>query len=163
MKSDIDYEEDSSRSRDVLEESTYLNLVRVYHELWNEFREFFETFDLTHRQYNVIRILYVRGREGLSCQVIREQLMTNVSDISRLIDRLVEKELVERERSEEDRRVVLIHLTEGGTKRCREVDGKLIDRLKQQFQHMTQKQVERLNELLLMVLDRSDSTTEGGE
>lgn len=163
MKSDTEYVEDSSRSRDVLEESTYLNLVRVHHELRNRFREFFETFDVTHRQYNVLRILYVRGREGLPCRVIREQLVTNVSDISRLIDRLVEKELVERERSEEDRRVVLIHLTEEGTKRCREVDGELVEHVEQQFRHMTQDQVERLNELLLDVLDRPDFSTEGGE
>lgn len=163
MSNDTVYEEDPSRSRDVLEESIYLNLLNVHHQLENDLRGFFEAFDLTHRQYNVLRILYVRGEDGLPCQAIRDRLVTNVSDISRLIDRLVEKDLVRRKRSEEDRRVVLVFLTEDGQQRCRAVDEQLVDRHKQPFQHMDDQQMEQLNDLLLAVLDRPNSMDEGGD
>lgn len=163
MPNDDSYEEDSSRSRDVLEESIYLNLLKIHHQLENDLRGFFEKFDLTHRQYNVLRILYVRGDDGLPCQAIRDRLVTNVSDISRLIDRLKEKGLVKRERSEEDRRVVLVFLTEDGKQRCQAVDDQLVDRHKRQFQHLDEQQMEQLNDLLLAVLDRPNSIDEGGE
>ncbi len=157
------YDENPARSRDVLEESVYLNLLRVHHVLRRDMRAFFEQFDLTHRQYNVLRILYVGGNEGLPCQTIRERLVTNVSDISRLIDRLAEKGLVGRERSEEDRRVVLIHLTEGGKQRCEAVDQDLIAFHKRQFDHLDQEQIEQLDDLLMELLDRPHSTREGGD
>jgi DNA-binding MarR family transcriptional regulator len=154
LRDDTDSEVDSSRSRNVLEESVYLNLLRVHHVLQDNLSGFFEEFDLTPRQYNVLRILYVRGQDGLPCRTIRERLVTKVSDISRLIDRLVEKGLVNRERSDEDRRVVLIHLTGSGEEKCQTVDENLIDYLKNQFDHMTEVKIETLNDLLKEVLDR---------
>lgn len=149
--------------RNVLEENVYLNLLRAYHSLQKDLRTFFEEHELTHRQYNVLRILYVRGKNGLSCQTIRERLVTNVSDISRLIDRMVDKNLVRRERSEKDRRVVLIHLTDGGKTLCQTVDDQLVKKHKNQFDHLPQSEIEQLNELLLKVIDRPDTNDERGD
>lgn len=152
------YEADPRRSRKVLEETVYVNLLKVSHVLNNEIERFFDSFDLTHRQYNVLRILYLRGDEGVPCRVIREQLVTNVSDVSRLIDRLIDKGLVRRERSENDRRVVLNYLTNDGRNRCQTVDEQIPDFHRRQFQHMDTKDIEQFNELLLSVLDRPSLT-----
>lgn len=160
---DDTYEEDPLRSRDVPEESVYLNVVKVHHQLKNDLKGFFEDFDLTHRQYNVLRILYVRGESGLPCRALRDHLVTNVSDISRLIDRLQEKDLVKRDRSDEDRRVVLVRLTEEGERRCQSVDERLIDLHKKQLQHLDKETIEQLNDLLRSVLDRPNSVVGDGE
>lgn len=156
-------EPDPARSRNVLEENIYLNVLELQHNLERDFRELFDEHGLTPRQYNVLRILYVRGSEGLPCQVIRELLVTSVSDISRLIDRMSEKDFVERERSEEDRRVVLIHLTDKGANRCEAVDDQLVNRVEKQFDHMERDELEQLNELLLNVLDGFKPPSEGGD
>lgn len=153
---------DPSKSRDVLEENIYLNVLEVKHVLEREIRELFEEHDITPRQYNVLRILYVRGPGGLSCQSIDEQLVTSVSDISRLIDRMSEKNLVQRQRSENDRRVVLIHLTEKGKQSCRAVDDRLVQRVEQLFDHMEREELEQLKELLQTVLDGFYSDEKGG-
>ena len=155
-------EVDPSRSRDVLEENVYLKVLEVKHVLEREIRELFEEHDLTSRQYNVLRTLYVRGSGGLSCQSIGEQLVTSVSDISRLIDRLSEKNLVERQRSEEDRRVVRIHLTEKGKQSCQAVDDRLVQRIEELFDHMEREELEQLNDHLQTVLDGFDSDEKGG-
>ena len=75
---------------------------------------------ITHGQYNVLRIL--RGSpEGLPrCDVAR-RMLEKAPDVTRLIDRLEEQNLVERARAEEDRRLSLTRITAKGVK--------LLDRL----------------------------------
>ena len=56
--------------------------------------------------YNVLRILRGVGAAGLSRNDIRDRLVALVPDVTRLIDRLEEAGLVDRERWSADRRIV---------------------------------------------------------
>ena len=66
---------------------------------------------LSPAQYNVLRILRGAGPDGVPCGMVAERLITRDPDITRLVDRLEARGLVERARSTTDRRVVTVRAT----------------------------------------------------
>lgn len=78
-------------------------------------------FELTLPQFNILRIL--RGsQESLSIKVIKERMIEKSPNTTRLIDKLISKELVERTRSSDDRRVVQIDITKKGLNVLKDID-----------------------------------------
>jgi len=98
----------------LLEEEAALNIVRTAEVLGQATASFLRDYDLSPTQYNVLRIL--RGAEpaGATCTQIGERMINHDPDITRLIDRLESRGLASRERSKEDRRVVLTRITPEG-------------------------------------------------
>lgn len=74
-----------------------------------------EPHGITLQQYNVLRILRGAGEEGLPTLDIAERMIEQTPGITRLLDRLVTKSLVRRERSAEDRRQVYCWITPKGS------------------------------------------------
>jgi DNA-binding MarR family transcriptional regulator len=70
--------------------------------------------DLSPEQYNVLRIL--RGQQGkpVTIAAIQERMLNNMSNASRLVDKLKAKELVKREECPLNRRQVDVVITEKG-------------------------------------------------
>jgi DNA-binding MarR family transcriptional regulator len=97
-------------------EEAILNIHRTASVLAALFADTLKPFGLTEIQYNALRILRGAGKEGLSCQEIADRMITRDPDITRLVDRLATRGLVERARSEEDRRVVVTRITPSGLK-----------------------------------------------
>jgi len=74
-------------------------------------------FGISSQQYNILRILRgaeTDGSHGRSCGEIAERMIDRAPDVTRRIDALVKAGLVERDRSDEDRRVVLTRITKKG-------------------------------------------------
>jgi DNA-binding MarR family transcriptional regulator len=71
-------------------------------------------FDLSASHYNVLRILGGGPPEGYPRSDIIERMINRGPDVTRLMDRLEEMKLVNRRRSEEDRRVTLHRITDNG-------------------------------------------------
>jgi len=94
---------------------------------------FFETYEITLLQFNILRILYVRDveGEGLPAGSFAARMMTIAPDVPRMIDRLVKQELVERASSPTDRRVVLIKLTQKGIDVIEDSTPKLVEHNKE--------------------------------
>jgi DNA-binding MarR family transcriptional regulator len=69
---------------------------------------------LTHGQYNVLRILRGVYPEGHPRCEIAARMLEKAPDVTRLVDRLEAQGLVERERSEEDRRLSVTRITKKG-------------------------------------------------
>jgi DNA-binding MarR family transcriptional regulator len=86
---------------------------------------------LTLQQYNVLRILRGSGDAGLPTLEIGERMIERTPGVTRLVDRLIEKRLVQRERSVEDRRQVLCSITARGKQLLARYDDE-VDRLEQQ-------------------------------
>ncbi|HKK93674.1 MAG TPA: MarR family transcriptional regulator [Longimicrobiales bacterium] len=70
--------------------------------------------DLTDQQYNVLRILRGAGPGGLPTLAIGERMIERTPGVTRLIDRLLRKDFVERERDTEDRRRIVCRITDEG-------------------------------------------------
>ena len=75
---------------------------------------FAESEGITLQQYNVLRILRGAGPAGLPTLEIGERMIERTPGVTRLVDRLIEKQLVARERSAEDRRQVWCSITARG-------------------------------------------------
>lgn len=83
--------------------------------------------DLTLQQYNVLRILRGAGEEGLPTLEIGARMVERHPGVTRLVDRLVKKGLVERRRSDRDRRVVRCAITDEGRIVLERLDGVVED------------------------------------
>lgn len=110
-----------------------------------------EPYDVTTQQYNVLRILRGAGTDGLPTLTIGERMLEDSPGVTRLIDRLVVKGLVDRARSTEDRRQVLCRITSAGLDLLARIDepmnGKDDDALKM-LTVDEQKQLIRLLDLI---------------
>jgi len=141
-----------ARSKDVEAEDAYLNLLRAHEHLMAGAAALFRERGLTHAQYNVLRILRgAPGRAG-SCQYIGERLVTRVPDVTRLLDRMEAADLVTRQRSAEDRRVVLVRPTRAGLRLCDDLDEPVRDLHRAQFAHLSARTLAGLNATLLELL-----------
>ena len=89
---------------------------RPFHELMAEHGE------LTQQQYNVLRILRGAGAKGIPTLDIGARMIERTPGITRLIDRLAAKELVERDRSATDRRQVICRISTAGKALLKKLD-----------------------------------------
>ena len=93
-----------------------LSLLRTQALIEPGFNRIFSDRKLTSAQFNILRILKGnRSSRGMSCSEIGSRLISRDSDVTRLVDRLVRSGLAERHRPDEDRRKVLVSITEVGT------------------------------------------------
>lgn len=137
---------------DSLEQEAALNLVRTSDQVQIHFVRLFRDFDLTPSQYNILRIL--RGEQKpLPILEIADRTITVVPGITGLIDRLEAAELVRRERSESDRRVIYVALTERGVALLAKLDEPLLELHKKVMQHLSASELQQLIRLLEKVRD----------
>jgi DNA-binding MarR family transcriptional regulator len=97
-----------------VEEEAVLNLVRTAELLNQKAADYFRQFDLSRTQYNVLRILRGAGDDGLTCSTTAERMISRDPDVTRLMDRMEARGLITRERTANDRRIVVIKLTKAG-------------------------------------------------
>ena len=107
-----------------------------------------EPLDITIQQYNVLRILRGAGERGLPTLEIAERMIEQAPGITRLIDRLAAKELVERERCDTDRRQVFCRITREGLALLVRLDQPVEEAEKDALRDLTDPQLARLWSLL---------------
>lgn len=108
--------------------------------------------DLTHVQYNVLRILRGAGPDGLTAGEVGERLITRSPDVTRLIDRLEKRGLVARYPHPDDRRAVRICITEDGREQIARLDQKSRSLIRSCFEGLSPKRLEALRDSLDAVL-----------
>jgi DNA-binding MarR family transcriptional regulator len=128
-----------------LEEEAAVSLARTQALVQHASEEIFAKFEVTRTQYNVLRILRGAGPEGLCRAEVRDRMITRVPDVTRLLDRMEEAGLIERERGGEDRRFVTARITKDGLKVLARMDQPLHEFLDARFAHLGS---ERLNALI---------------
>lgn len=106
-----------------LSQEAMLGLFRTTDILRRASSMVMESYGLTLQQYNVLRILRGAGAKGLPTLAIAERMVERTPGITRLIDRLLKKELVKRERPPGDRRQVVCHITAKGLDLLKDLDG----------------------------------------
>lgn len=108
--------EDEIKTRQFRNQRQKLLLNILYTEGWLMSRQLtvLQRYDVTSQQYNILRIL--RGQFPRPCNValLKERMLDKQSDVSRLVDRLVKKGLIERTVSAQDRRNLDILISEKG-------------------------------------------------
>jgi DNA-binding MarR family transcriptional regulator len=112
------------------------------------------TAQLTTSQYNVLRILRGSHPTRVTCTEIVERMVARDPDVTRLLDRLAERGLVDRMRSRSDRRVVQVGITAKGLDLLGGLD-EPVERLpKVMLGHLGASQLRQLRTLLERVIDQ---------
>ena len=124
-----------------------INLIYTTNLLNYDFLQTLKQHDLTSQQYNILKILRGFGMKPRSIDFLRVRMLDKKSDISRIIDRLYKRKLIDRCESVDDRRQKDITITEQGLDLLSKMDDceKKIDLM---LNNLTKKEVEILNELL---------------
>jgi DNA-binding MarR family transcriptional regulator len=91
-----------------------VTLLRTTDEVRRLLSSFVEPQGVTLQQYNVLRILRGAGSGGLPTLEIGRRMLERQPGVTRLVDRLVAKELVRRARDSEDRRQVMCSIRPEG-------------------------------------------------
>tara|TARA_B110000238_G_scaffold38472_1_gene40556 strand:+ start:489 stop:926 length:438 start_codon:yes stop_codon:yes gene_type:complete len=74
---------------------------------------FFKPYGISPQQYNILRIL--RGAKGqVKVQIVKDRMIERAPNATRLMDKLCDKNLIERARCERDRRVVYVQIVKPG-------------------------------------------------
>jgi DNA-binding MarR family transcriptional regulator len=130
-----------------LEEEVFLELCRTTDLLSRKLAGLLKAENLSANQYNVLRIL--RGApEGLPCGEIGNRMITRDPDITRLLDRLEKRELIERWRDATDRRVVMAKITPEGLKLLGTMDEPIREGHRSQLGHLGASKLRLLSQLL---------------
>jgi len=125
-----------------------LNIMVTQNVVTEKFNEVLKPYDLSGEQYNVLRIL--RGQKGNPANmcVIQERMIAKNSNTTRLIDKLLLKNLVTREVCPENRRKIEVLITEKGLELLEELDPKVLENEKLFAENLNQKELVELNTLL---------------
>ncbi len=91
-----------------------LNVIYTQHVIGDKFNEILKPYDISGEQYNVLRIL--RGQKGTpaNMSIIQERMLAKNSNTTRLIDKLLLKELVTRKVCPANRRKIEVLITQKG-------------------------------------------------
>lgn len=82
----------------------------------------FKKYGLSSQQYNVLRILRGQHPNPVMLTQITERMIDKMSNATRLVDKLILKELVTRELNSVSRRQVDINITEKGLNLLKQID-----------------------------------------
>lgn len=104
-----------------------LCLLRTAEVVRRLFDHLYEPYGITSQQYNVLRILRGAGPDGLPTLAIRERMVERTPGVTRLIDRLEGRGLVDRETPQQDRRQVLCRITPQGAEVLKRLDKPVSD------------------------------------
>jgi DNA-binding MarR family transcriptional regulator len=148
-----------SRRFDSLEQEAFLNLCRTFDRLRAAEDELFAAHDLTPQQYNVLRLLRGEHPETVATLALASRLVSRAPDITRMLDHLERRGLIERQRLPENRRVVRVGITPAGLALLKQLDKPVRAMHARQLGHLNRKQLEAL--VALMQIARAPHEPEG--
>ena len=125
-----------------------LNVLYTQNVITESFNEILKPYEISGEQYNVLRIL--RGQKGSPANmcVIQERMLAKTSNTTRLVDKLLLKELVTREVCPVNRRKIEVLITHKGLNVLKELDPKVTDHEEFFSNNLNADEIILLNQLL---------------
>jgi DNA-binding MarR family transcriptional regulator len=99
-----------------------INLLYTYNWMMERIKNFLAQEDITHQQFNILRILRGSHPQPLSTLQIRERMLDRMSDTSRIVDRLIAKDLVAKTTCPTDKRLVDVIISPKGQQLLKKID-----------------------------------------
>lgn len=125
-------------------------LVNIYFTnnwLHNEYHVVLKTYNVTAQQFNILKILNEVYPKSMMVSTIKLQMLDKSSDITRLVERLLEKNLVVRRQDQKNRRKINVKLNIIGHSLVSKMD-KDIRNFEGFVEHLSDKEIKQLNSLL---------------
>jgi DNA-binding MarR family transcriptional regulator len=102
-----------------------VNLIYTYGWITNLLRLKLNKHSITLQQYNVLRILRGQHPNAATVNILIDRMLDKMSDASRIVERLVQKDLVKRCVSNKDRRAVDILISQKGLDILQKLDNEI--------------------------------------
>lgn len=125
--------------------NTYVKLMRATESVTARAHRQLSTFGLSFSQFGVLEALYHRG--PMSQSEIGQKILRSSGNMTMVIDNLEKRQLVKRERSQVDRRFLIIHLTEKGRKLISEIFPSHAREITREFDVLTASEQQTLGRL----------------
>ena len=113
-------------SFDLIEQEAALSIMRTSDLLENRFARLFREHGLTASQYNVLRILRGEGKP-MPCLEVADRMIQVAPAITRVVNQLLDLELIARKQCDGDRRVFYIEINAAGKRLLKKMDQPLLD------------------------------------
>ncbi|MGA9294766.1 MAG: MarR family transcriptional regulator [Ignavibacteriaceae bacterium] len=121
-----------------------VNIVFTYNWMIEKQTKLLKPYDISLQQYNILRILRGQHPNPATVKLIKERMLDKMSDVSRLVEKLRVKELVERDICQHDRRNVDVLITNKGLELLKELEPKE-NEMEKFMSNLNEKEIEHLN------------------
>jgi DNA-binding MarR family transcriptional regulator len=133
--------------------SLQVKVYSVAHLMLRREQDFFKVYDITQKQFNILRILRGVYPNSASLKEVGERMIAPSSDITRLTSRLVKKELIEISVNNIDKRYKNASITKQGMSLLAQIDVVAFKNMKTGIQHLTKEECDTLSKLLDKIAD----------
>ncbi len=125
-----------------------VKIYRVSQLMLRREQDFFKEFGITQKQFNILRILRGVYPSSLSLKEVGERMIDPSSDVTRLTNRLIKKELIEISVNKNDKRFKDASLTKSGLSLLAQIDKVALKKVKTGIEHLTNSECNTLSILL---------------
>ena len=123
----------------ILYTSNWLNLVH---------HSFFKQFSLSAQQYNILRILRGQYPKPATINLLIDRMLDKMSNASRLVEKLKQKDFVERKQNSIDRRAVDVIITKKGLAILEKIDPLLKSAVFSNIANISEAEAKQVNDIL---------------
>jgi len=123
------------------------DLSRTSAWIANRYTVFLKPYGISTQQFNILRVLRTAD-DWIAMHKVNELLIIKSPNITRLADKLVTKELISRNRSVEDRRIVSVQITNEGRKLLVQIDEEHEGELSDYMDSFTKKEAIMITQIL---------------
>ncbi|MFN7014709.1 MAG: MarR family winged helix-turn-helix transcriptional regulator [Bacteroidia bacterium] len=124
-----------------------INIIFTSGWLEHKQTQFFKQWHISPQQYNVLRILRGQNNNPITIASIQERMMDKMSNASRLVEKLKQKNLIDRKECKTDRRQVDIIITQKGLNLLSDIDNQM-NTLEQIIKNISDDEAIELNRIL---------------
>jgi DNA-binding MarR family transcriptional regulator len=129
-------------------QKAHINILFTAAWLSQQNQQILKPLGISSQQFNILRILRGMHPQPASIKLLTERMIDKMSNASRLVDKLLAKDLVQRNESGADRRRVDVVITDKGLQLLEKASIAVEDSLQQEMAMLSEEEAARLNELL---------------
>lgn len=130
---------------------TLHKLTQVHNMVANRFVELLKPFDISAPKFMLLRLLRHFHPDVIPMRTLRDNMLGNHSDVTRLVEKLAARELIHRQANIGDKRIVEVIISEKGLDLLKQIDAVFPENF--YLGVLTEEQAEQLNFLLDIVID----------
>ncbi len=124
-------------------------IIRTGHWITDQVSAELKEFDISEPQYNVLRILNGQKGNPITVHQIQKQMVQRTSNVTRIVDKLIDKGLVDRHECSYNRRKMDITITRRGVEFLIKLDKKVHDFHKPMSDNLTPEEAQTLTKLII--------------
>jgi len=137
-----------TRNLEDIYQKVYLNILFSSNWLEQSMTGLFKNSGITSHQFNVLRILRGNKGEPMPACAIQERMIFRNSNVTRIVEKLLQKNYVTKKFNDKNRRMIEINITEEGLMLLKSLDNKIRSMHQQTMENLTEEEANLISDLL---------------